>query len=46
MGMLHRMVDILKLVDAHNEKWVELKLKNVDQAQRADFKKSAHFSLR
>ncbi|KXK43187.1 MAG: type IIS restriction/modification enzyme [Bacteroidetes bacterium OLB11] len=39
MGMLHRMVDILKLVDAHNEKWVELKLKNVDQAQRADFKK-------
>lgn len=39
MGMLHRMVDLLKLVDANNEKWIELKLKNVDQAQRADFKK-------
>jgi hypothetical protein len=39
MGMLHRMVDILKLVDANNEKWVELKLKNVDKAQKAEFKK-------
>ncbi len=39
MGMLHRMVDILKLVDANNEKWVELKLKNVDKAQRPEFKK-------
>lgn len=39
MGMLHRMVDMLKLVDNHNEKWIELKLKNVDKAQRAEFKK-------
>jgi hypothetical protein len=39
MGMLHRMVDILKIVDDRNEKWVALKLKNVDKAQRADFKK-------
>lgn len=39
MGMLHRMVDLLKLVDENNEKWVELKLKNVDRAQRAEFKK-------
>jgi hypothetical protein len=39
MGMLHRMVDLLKLVDHNNEKWVELKLKNVDKAQRTEFKK-------
>jgi hypothetical protein len=39
MGMLHRIVDILKLVDANNEKWVELKLNNVDKAQKAEFKK-------
>jgi hypothetical protein len=39
MGMLHRMVDILKVVDENNEKWVELKLKNVDKAQRTEFKK-------
>lgn len=39
MGMLHRIVDILKLVDDKNEKWVELKLHNVDKAQRNDFKK-------
>jgi hypothetical protein len=39
MGMLHRMVDILKIVDIENEKWVDLKLKNVDKVQRADFKK-------
>ncbi|MBK8329301.1 MAG: hypothetical protein IPL09_07495 [Bacteroidetes bacterium] len=39
MGMLHRMVDLLKLVDDKNEKWVELKLKNVDKAQRTEFKK-------
>jgi hypothetical protein len=39
MGMLHRMVDILKLVDPKNELWIELKLKNVDFAQRAEFKK-------
>ncbi len=39
MGMLHRMVDLLKLVDAKNELWIELKLKNVDSAQRSEFKK-------
>lgn len=39
MGMLHRMVDILKLVDKNNELWVALKLKNVDSAQRSEFKK-------
>ncbi len=39
MGMLHRMVDLLKMVDTDNQKWVELKLKNVDKAQRNDFKK-------
>ncbi len=39
MGMLHRIVDLLKLVDNKNEKWVELKLKNVDKAQRTEFKK-------
>lgn len=39
MGMLHRIVDILKLVDDSNEKWVELKLNNVDKAQKGEFKK-------
>ncbi len=39
MGMLHRIVDLLKLVDDKNEKWIELKLKNVDSAQRSEFKK-------
>lgn len=39
MGMLHRIVDLLKLVDAKNEKWIELKLQNVDQAQKQEFKK-------
>lgn len=39
MGMLHRIVDILKLVDSKNEKWIELKLKNVDNQQRSEFKK-------
>lgn len=39
MGMLHRMVDLLKLVDLENELWIDLKLNNVDAAQRADFKK-------
>lgn len=39
MGMLHRIVDVLKLVDAKNEKWVDLKLQNVDLAQRTEFKK-------
>jgi hypothetical protein len=39
MGMLHRMVAILKLVDPSNEKWLALKLKNVDKAQQTEFKK-------
>lgn len=39
MGMPHRIVDILKLVDEKNEKWIVLKLKNVDRAQQAEFKK-------
>jgi tRNA1(Val) A37 N6-methylase TrmN6 len=39
MGMLHRMVAILKLVDPSNEKWLALKLKNVDKAQQSEFKK-------
>jgi type I restriction-modification system DNA methylase subunit/DNA polymerase IIIc chi subunit len=39
MGMLHRMVDLLKLVDHNNEKWVEMKLKNVDRVQRPEFQK-------
>ncbi len=39
MGMLHRIVEILKLVDPKNERWLELKLKSVDSAQRNEFKK-------
>src|SRR5690606_10337359 len=39
MGMLHRMVEILKLVDDKNELWLELKLKHVDTAQKTEFKK-------
>ncbi len=39
MGMLHKIVDILKLVDETNEKWIEFKLKNVDRAQQDEFKK-------
>ncbi len=39
MGMLHKMVDILKIVDANNDLWLSLKLKNVDSAQKSDFKK-------
>ncbi len=44
MGVLHRMVDILKLVDGNNESWIALKLKKVDKGQQEDFKKvlSAH----
>ena len=39
MGILHRIVDILKVVDVNNEKWVVLKLKNVEKAQLNEFKK-------
>ncbi len=39
MGMLHRMVDILKAVDPDNKIWLGLKLKGVDSTQRVEFKK-------
>jgi hypothetical protein len=39
MGMLHRIVDILKLVDEDNSKWLKQKLRNVDAAQRVEFEK-------
>jgi hypothetical protein len=39
MGMLHRLVDILKKVDDKNEKWLSLKLKSVDPNNRAEFEK-------
>ena len=39
MGVLHRMVDLLKLVDPDNSLWLGLKLQNVDPAQRVEFKK-------
>ncbi len=39
MGMLHRIVEILKLVDPENKLWISLKLKSVDSAQRNEFKK-------
>ncbi len=39
MGMLHRMVEILKLADPKNDIWLELKLKHVDKAQQTEFKK-------
>jgi hypothetical protein len=39
MGMLHRIVDILKLVDEDNSKWLKLKLRHVDAAQRVEFEK-------
>ena len=45
MGMLHRMVDILKLVDADNQFWLDIKLKGVDVAQRAEFKKMLNLHL-
>lgn len=39
MGMLHRMVEILKLVDPYNQLWLELKLEKVNSVQRDEFKK-------
>ncbi len=46
MGMLLRIVSILKTVDETNEKWLELKLKNVDKAQQPEFNKvlSSHLN--
>jgi hypothetical protein len=45
MGMLHRMVDILKLVDADNQLWLDIKLQAVDIAQRGEFKKMLNLHL-
>ncbi len=39
LGMLHRMVDLLKLVDGDNQLWLDLKVNGVDLAQRAEFRK-------
>lgn len=36
---LHRMTDILKLVDPDNKVWVKLKLKKVDAPQKEEFEK-------
>jgi hypothetical protein len=45
MGILHRMVDILKLVDADNQLWLDIKLRGVDIAQRVEFKKMLNLHL-
>ena len=45
MGTLHRMVDILKLVDADNQLWLDIKLQGVDIAQRGEFKKMLNLHL-
>jgi len=39
MGVLHRLVDILKLVDPDNSKWLRLKLQPVDANSRDGFEK-------
>ena len=40
MGVLHRLVDILKLVDSDNSKWLRLKLQPVDANYRDEFEKT------
>ena len=40
MGVLHRLVDILKLVDPDNSKWLRLKLQPVDVNYRDEFEKT------
>jgi len=40
MGVLHRLVDILKLVDPENDKWLKLKLQPVDANYRDEFEKT------
>ncbi|MDR1883581.1 MAG: N-6 DNA methylase [Prevotella sp.] len=40
MGVLHKLVAILKLIDKQNEKWIELKLQSVDSNYRDEFKKT------
>ncbi|WP_027255558.1 HsdM family class I SAM-dependent methyltransferase [Planktothrix agardhii] len=40
MGVLHRLVDILKLVDPDNSKWLRLKLQPVDANYRDEFEKT------
>ena len=39
MGMLHRLVEILKKVDANNKLWLKYKLQAVDAAYREGFEK-------
>ncbi len=39
MGMLHRLVDILKFVDPDNSRWIKLKLSAVDSNYRPEFQK-------
>lgn len=39
MGMLHRMVDILKLVDSNNQYWLDKQLEKIDPLYRDDFKR-------
>jgi len=45
MGMLHRMVDILNIVDVKNVYWLDKQLEKVDILYREEFKRelSAHF---
>jgi hypothetical protein len=40
MGMLHKLVDILSIVDENNKKWIALKLQSVDLNYRDDFEKT------
>ena len=37
MGMLHRIVSILKIVDHDNKKWLHLKMKSVDRQHQKKF---------
>lgn len=39
MGMLHRMVDILKLVDQKNHYWLDKQLEKIDPIYRDEFKR-------
>lgn len=40
MGMLHKISTLLSLVDQDNSKWLNLKLKGVDENYKAEFKKN------
>lgn len=37
MGMLHKISDILKLVDKDNSRWIKLKLENVEEPYKEEF---------